>query len=165
MDELLFSVINANDHSIESKLDNVSLNDGAVFGHGNVCYGCTFALCGLGARVFIAVYDLICAMQAYMEGFLENSWTLSTNAQNLSYKLKVSESADLPTREFASRYAGNKHSNVLRGLKHLRTHKCDMVDWTEMGAVTPVKNREQCDSCWALSDHEFSRRCPVYRHM
>ena len=23
--------------------------------------------------------------------------------------------------------------------------------------MTPVKNREQCDSCWALSDHEFSR--------
>ena len=56
------------------------------------------------------------------------------------------------------------YNNVLSGPKHLRSHESvgqllvDAVDWTLKGAVSPVKNREQCDACWALSDHEFSRR-------
>ena len=46
-----------------------------------------------------------------------------------------------------------QHSNVLSGLKHLRNQEyvvyppVNVVDWTAMKAVTPVKNREQCDSC------------------
>ena len=39
--------------------------------------------------------------------------------QNLSYSLKVNESADLTIREFASRYLGDKHSNVLSDLEAL----------------------------------------------
>ena len=27
----------------------------------------------------------------------------------------------------------------------------NVVDWTVMGAATPVKNLEQCDSGWAVS--------------
>ena len=36
--------------------------------------------------------------------------------QNLSYRLKLNESADLTIREFASQYPGDKHSNVMSGL-------------------------------------------------
>ena len=52
---------------------------------------------------------------------------------------------------------GYKINNMLSGLKHLRTHECvgqphvNVVDWTAMAAVTPVKNREQYDSCWACA--------------
>ena len=51
-----------------------------------------------------------------------------------------------------SLYVGYKPINMLSGLKHLRTHECvgqplvNVVDWTEMGAVTPVKNRKQYHS-------------------
>ena len=38
--------------------------------------------------------------------------------------LQVNESADLIICEFASRYPGDMHSNVLSRLKHLRTHDC-----------------------------------------
>ena len=43
--------------------------------------------------------------------------------QNLSNRLKVNESADLTICEFASWYLGDKHSNVLSDLKHLRNHE------------------------------------------
>ena len=69
--------------------------------------------------------------------------------QNLSYRLKVNESADLTICEFASRYPGDKHSNVLSDLRHLRNHEyvgqppVNAVDWTVKGVVTLVKNGEQ----------------------
>ena len=51
-------------------------------------------------------------------------FALTTNTDNFSYRLKVNESADLTTCESVSRYAGYKPSNMLSGLKHLRTHEC-----------------------------------------
>ena len=69
--------------------------------------------------------------------------------ENLSYRLKVNESADLAICEFASWYPGGKHSNVLSDLKHLGSHEyvgqpsVNVMDWTIKGVVMPVKNREQ----------------------
>ena len=76
---------------------------------------------------------------------------MSTNAQNFSYRLKVNEYADSTTCEFVSKCTGKNSNNMLSGLRHLRNHECvgqppaNTVDWTAMGAATPVKNREQCD--------------------
>ena len=39
--------------------------------------------------------------------------TLTTNAQNFSYRLKMSESADLTTCELVSRHTGHKPNNAL----------------------------------------------------
>ena len=74
---------------------------------------------------------------ACMGEFPETSWTSSTNAQNFSYRLKANESADFV--KFAFRYSGEEY---------VGQPPVNVVDWTLMGAVTPVKNREQCDSRW-----------------
>ena len=42
----------------------------------------------------------------------------TTNAQNLSYSLKVSEFASLTSSESVSRYTAKKRNNVWSGLTH-----------------------------------------------
>ena len=49
------------------------------------------------------------AVAACMEEFPETSWTLSTNAQNLSFRLKANETVDLV--KFAFRYSGKSTSD------------------------------------------------------
>ncbi|GJL81450.1 MAG: adenosylhomocysteinase [marine bacterium B5-7] len=86
--DLKFPAINVNDSVTKSKFDNLygcreSLVDGIkratdvmiagkialVMGYGDVGKGCAQSLRGLGATVWIAEIDPICALQAAMEGF------------------------------------------------------------------------------------------------
>ncbi len=86
--ELPFPAINVNDSVTKSKFDNLygcreSLVDGIkratdvmiagkiamVLGYGDVGKGCAQSLRGLGATVWIAEIDPICALQAAMEGY------------------------------------------------------------------------------------------------
>ncbi len=85
---LLFPAINVNDSVTKSKFDNLygcreSLADGikratgvmvagkvvVVAGYGDVGKGCAQSMRSYGARVLITEIDLICALQAAMEGF------------------------------------------------------------------------------------------------
>merc|ERR1712012_1371216 len=93
----------------------------------------------------------------------------TTNAQNLTYRLKVNEFADLTTSEFVSQYTGYKPQNVWSGLKHLGTHEyvgeplADAVDWHEGSG----DSSEEPGTVWLVLgffDHGFSRRCLVHRH-
>ena len=59
------------------------------------------------------------------------------SVRNLSYRLKANEFADLV--KFALRYSGEEY---------VGQPPVNVVDWTLIGALTPVKNRERCDSCW-----------------
>ena len=107
---------------------------------------------------FGKVYKTLEEEAKAMSTFSANdAFVIEHNKQGHSYTVGHNEFSDLTSTEFAKMYTGwrdadkqiNREKNYDMSLLTAAAPKS--IDWSQKGAVTPIKNQGQCGSCWAFS--------------
>ncbi|GBO45712.1 Cathepsin L1 [Araneus ventricosus] len=73
-----------------------------------------------------------------------------------SYRKGINEYSDMEHDEFVRVFNGfrrnvGKQNNASSWVSPSNIAVPDQVDWRDKGLVTPIKNQQQCGSCWAFS--------------